>query len=220
MMTAFAPMPTQRCIAREGYPFLFISAAFAITAFVLGWVVPGIAITLLFVFIVYFFRNPERVIPQDSGLILAPADGRIIRIETVPDAPHLGGPATKVSIFMSVFNVHINRMPMRATIEKVLYRPGKFFVASLDKACKHNEQNTLVLKDEGGRRMAMTQIAGLVARRIVCYMRPGDSRNAGDRFGLIRFGSRVDLYLPQPHSVDIAVGDRVKGGSSVIGRWT
>ena len=218
MESAYAPKPTQRFIAREGYPFILICVAacalcsffsFALAAL---WVGVGL-------FIAFFFRNPKRVTPDDEDLIISPADGRIVAVQPLDDAPHVGGPAIKVSIFMSVFNVHMNRMPIGGTVRDVLYKPGKFLVASLDKASENNEQNILVLERPSGHKLAMVQIAGLIARRIVCYVKPGDDLGVGERFGLIRFGSRVDLYLPAPNSINVEVGDRVKAGTTVIGRW-
>lgn len=219
MESAYAPKPTQRFIAREGYPFILICVAacalcsffsFALAAL---WVVVGL-------FVAFFFRNPERIAPTEEDFIISPADGRIVAVQPLEDAPHVGGPATKVSIFMSVLNVHMNRMPIRGTVRDVIYKPGKFLVASLDKASEHNEQNVLVIERPSGHKLALVQIAGLIARRIVCYVKPGDDLSAGERFGLIRFGSRVDMYLPVPSSIEVKVGDRVRAGTTVIGRWT
>jgi len=218
MESAYAPKPTQRFIAREGYPFILICVAacalcsFFSYALAALWAGAGL-------FVAFFFRNPKRTPPEDSDIIVSPADGRICAIEEFKDSPHVGGPAMKVSIFMSVFNVHMNRMPLAAKVSSIIYKPGKFLVASLDKASEHNEQNILVLERPSGGKLAMVQIAGLIARRIVCYVKPGDDLSIGERFGLIRFGSRVDLYLPKPNTIDVKVGDRVRAGRTVIGRW-
>jgi phosphatidylserine decarboxylase len=218
MESAYAPKPTQRFIAREGYPFILICvAACALCSFfsyplAALWVGAGL-------FVAFFFRNPKRVAPSNEDLIISPADGRIVAVQPLADAPYVGGPAIKVSIFMSVLNVHMNRMPVGGTVREVVYKPGKFLVASLDKASEHNEQNILVLERPCGRKLAMVQIAGLVARRIICYVKPGDTLIAGTRLGLIRFGSRVDLYLPTPNTIDVKLGDRVKAGTTIIGRW-
>ncbi len=219
--SAFAPSPTQYLIAREGFPFIFMCLAPAVLCALMGWLIPCLALCALAGCVAYFFRNPTRVAPDDPQAIISPADGRIIAVHQMQTAPFIEAPGTKVSIFMSVLNVHINRMPMTARIRDVIYRPGTFMVASLDKASEHNERNAFVLEGEGGRTLAMVQIAGLVARRIVCYLRPGDTRPVGARVGLIRFGSRVDLYLPQSHAhtIDVHVGDRVRAGESIIGRW-
>jgi phosphatidylserine decarboxylase len=219
--SAFAPSPTQHIIAREGFLFIFLCLVPALLFALLGWLIPFLVMCALAGFVAYFFRNPTRVAPDDPQAVISPADGRIIVVQEMQTAPFIEGPGTKVSIFMSVLNVHINRMPMTARIRDVIYRPGKFMVASLDKASEHNERNVFILEGERGRTLAMAQIAGLIARRIVCYLRPGDTRPVGARVGLIRFGSRVDLYLPQSHAhtIDVHVGDRVKAGESIIGRW-
>lgn len=219
MESAYAPKPTQRLIAREGYPFILVCvgacALCSFFSYVLAaiWVAAGL-------FVAFFFRNPERVPPKDADAIVSPADGRICAIEELDDSPHIGGPAVKVSIFMSVLNVHMNRMPIAAGISDVIYKPGKFLVASLDKASEHNERNILVLERHSGGKLAMVQIAGLIARRIVCYVKPGDHLDAGDCFGLIRFGSRVDLFLPKPNTIEVKMGDRVRAGKTVVGRWS
>ena len=219
MESAYAPKPTQRFIAREGYTFILICVAacalcsFFSYALAALWIGAGL-------FVAFFFRNPEREAPAGDDLIIAPADGRILAVEDIEDAPHIQGPVTKVSIFMSVLNVHMNRMPITGKVSDVIYKPGKFLVASFDKASKDNEQNILVLERQCGSKLAMVQIAGLIARRIICYVKPGDNLDAGERFGLIRFGSRVDLYLPKPNSIDINVGDRVKAGRTIVGRWS
>jgi phosphatidylserine decarboxylase len=220
MISAYRPEPIQRVVAREGYPFILFLIVMGAIFGIMGWAIATFCCFALAAFVMFFFRNPERPIPQSKDLILAPADGRIVAVEKVEKAPNGEGQATKVSIFMSVLNVHINRMPITAKIKDVKYYSGKFLVASLDKASDHNERNELHLEDEEGRCLTMTQIAGLVARRIVCYVKPGDMRSAGDRFGLIRFGSRVDIYLKDPHSIEVSVGEKVKGGSSILGRWT
>ncbi len=220
MIDAYTPMPPQRLITREGYPFMIICAVPAALFAAWGWYAASAAFLGLFVFVCFFFRNPERAIPANPACILAPADGRVISVCPLKRAPYLDGPATKVSIFMSVLDVHVNRLPVSALVRRVDYQPGAFFIASRDKASEHNERNALVLEDGQGRLLAMVQIAGLVARRIVCYMRSGDRGGAGDRVGMIRFGSRVDLYVPPPHSIEVKPGDRVKAGKDVIGRWT
>jgi phosphatidylserine decarboxylase len=211
-------MPRQGCIASEGYPFIAIAAAIAVGLGILSlWILAGIA-AFLCAFIVYFFRNPKRTPPPGDGLVIAPADGRVIRVIPGEPAPETGHPSIKVSIFMSVFNVHVNRFPFGARVTKSVYHPGSFFVASLDKACEKNERSVLVLADDQGREVVLVQIAGLIARRIVCYVREGDRRAAGELFGLIRFGSRVDLYLPPEAEVLVKVGDRVRAGETIIGR--
>ena len=210
-------------IAKEGYPFILIF--FLITLILLllpqtrlGW---GFWISVVITgFIVLFFRDPERVIPPGENVIVSPADGKIILIQEVK-YPALGDETYRqVSIFMSVFNVHVNRAPLAGTVENVMYHPGKFFVASLNKASLLNEQNSIILtRTMNGKpvRILVKQIAGLIARRIVCYAKPGVNYAKGERFGLIRFGSRVDLFLPQQTTLAVKLNDHVKGGATIIG---
>ena len=171
------------------------------------------------VFVLNFFRDPEREIPADEDSIVSPADGRVIKVERVSDTRFTGADATMICIFMNVFNVHVNRVPASGRVTKIMYNPGKFFNASYDKAALENEQNCLVVETKNGKRLAYNQIAGLIARRIVCRVSTGDNLNRGARFGMIRFGSRVDVYLPVECTVSVNVGDKVMAGSSVIARW-
>ena len=204
-------------ITPEGYPFI---GAFALASLVLFWIwTPlGWIGTLLTVWCVLFFRDPPRVTPVREGLVVAPADGRISRITTVllPHELGLGAtPMLRISIFMSVFDCHINRSPVAGRVEKILYQPGKFFNADLDKASADNERNSLVIAVAGAR-IAVVQIAGLVARRIVCFVREGQPVGAGERFGMIRFGSRLDVYLPDGTPPLVAVGQSAIGGETVL----
>ncbi len=204
-------------ITPEGYPFI---GAFAIASLVLFWLwTPlGWIGTLLTVWCILFFRDPPRVTPVRDGLVVAPADGRISQITTAPPPHELGLGATpmlRISIFMSVFDCHINRSPVTGRVEKVLYQPGKFFNADLDKASADNERNSLVIATTGGR-VAVVQIAGLVARRIVCFVREGQPLGAGERFGMIRFGSRLDVYLPEGTPPLVAVGQTAIGGETPL----
>ncbi|MFH0798957.1 MAG: phosphatidylserine decarboxylase family protein [Pseudomonadota bacterium] len=218
-ITAYRPSPRQSYIAREGYPFIAIAIAAVLLLRATGCFAAWIFMLGVAGFVAFFFRNPERVPPDEAGLVIAPADGRILSVTEGVVAPCTGRESTKVSIFMSVLNVHINRFPVAAKVKRVAYSAGRFLVASLDKASEANERNALVLEDESGRELVMVQIAGLVARRIVCYVREGDFRARGERFGLIRFGSRVDIYLPPGAKIGVRPGDRVKSGESVIGRF-
>ncbi len=211
-------MPSQTIIAQEGFPFIAIALAGAILLWLTGLHLGAAMMIAVAAFIAFFFRNPERTPPDGQGLVIAPADGRVLSVERDISAPHTGKPSTKVSIFMSVMNVHINRFPIAGRVKDAIYNTGKFFVASLDKASEHNERHALVLDDGMGRELVMVQIAGLVARRIVCYVKPGDTLSRGDRFGLIRFGSRVDLYLPPETEISVSPGERTRAGESVIGR--
>jgi len=201
-----------------GWPFIAIFAAVTlILAFVaepLGWI--GVVLTL---WCVYFFRDPDRITPVREGLVIAPADGRVSLIdEAIPPAElEMGDEALpRVCIFMNVFNVHVNRAPMDGTITKLAYRPGQFLSADLDKASELNERQSLLMKSTDGHDIAFVQIAGLVARRIVCQVNEGTALKAGERFGLIRFGSRVDVYLPKGTAPMVAVGQLTTAGESVI----
>jgi phosphatidylserine decarboxylase len=199
-------------IAREGWPFVGIALAFFIIAVAITNI-PFLVITgLLALFVAWFFRNPERAIPEGVGLVTSPADGKIINIDN-------SNGQTKISIFMSVFNVHVNRIPTDGTIQKIDYNKGKFLVASKDKASLENEQNAVTMEDSRGRTIKFVQIAGLVARRIVCHIGAGDKVRRGERFGMIRFGSRMDVYLPGGFSCAVKVGDKVAGGSSILGNF-
>ncbi len=216
---AYRRMPRQLPIAVEGFPFIVAVLLASIAAWMMS--LPSIAAAMagLAAFIAFFFRNPKRNVPDAEGVVVAPADGRVIKVEKGTLAPHTGAPCTKVSIFMSVFNVHVNRFPTTATVRRAIYHAGKFFVASLDKASEHNEQNALVLEDAAGRELVMVQIAGIIARRIVCYAREGDCFSTGERFGLIRFGSRLDIYLPPEARIEVAPGEKTRAGETVLGRF-
>lgn len=205
-------------IHREGYPFI---GAFALASLVLFWVwTPlgwiGAALTA---WCAYFFRDPVRVTPVREGMVIAPADGRISRIVNAAPPAELGlgsTPLARVSIFMSVFDCHVNRSPVTGRIERIAYHEGKFFNADLDKASEHNERNALVLVTASGARVGVVQIAGLVARRIVSFVRPGQSLGAGERFGMIRFGSRLDVYLPEGIRPLVAEGQTAIAGETVL----
>jgi phosphatidylserine decarboxylase len=202
-------------IARQGFPFIALAlvlvALFLWLAMPIGW---GIA-ALLTIFVVSFFRDPERTSPPGET-ILAPADGRVLLIEEEASGQS-SGKVVKISIFMSVFNCHVNRLPVSGRIENIHYRPGKFYAADKARASSENEQNTLFLHTDQGQEIRVVQVAGLIARRIVCWVRAGDTVKRGERFGLIRFGSRVDLYLPLSTHLRIKRGDKVKAGLTVIG---
>lgn len=213
------PSQTAFPVARAGYPFIFASA-FATAVFALLGV-GSLAVLGLFVTgsICCFFRDPDRLVPTGDGVIVSPADGKVIKVEPVDQTPYFDGACTRISVFMSVFNVHVNRVPHEGTIRKVTYYPGKFFSANLDKASKENEHNALLLESPAGKPVGFVQIAGLVARRIICAVQPGDVLKRGQRFGMICFGSRLDIYLPPETTVQVAVGDKVQAGSSILGKW-
>ena len=206
----------------EGYRFVGIFAAVTVVLFLiwapLGWI--GVVLTI---WCYYFFRDPKRSVPLGDSLVLSPADGVVSLIEPAVPPAELGmGPdaLTRVSVFMSVFNCHVNRIPAAGQITAIAYRPGKFVSASLDKASADNERNSLAIDLPDGRKLAVVQIAGLIARRIVCFTKPGQSLRAGDRFGLIRFGSRLDVYLPPGVEPLVALGQTMIGGESIIADLT
>lgn len=201
-------------IAREGWPFLAISIILAIAATVwcAVWSIPLWVVTL---FVLQFFRDPPREIPQDAGAVLSPADGRIVAVERVNDS-YVQREAIKVSVFMNVFNVHSNRSPVDGTVQQVWYFPGKFVNADLDKASTENERNAVWLKTAAGQDVTSVQVAGLIARRILCYVKAGDHLARGQRYGFIRFGSRVDVYLPLDAVVKVSIGDRVAATTTIL----
>jgi phosphatidylserine decarboxylase len=210
--------------AREGYPFIAFSAGATLLLGLSAWklcsvilAIPAAVALLLTIFILYFFRNPERTPPADERAVVAPADGVVIVAEHVQETP-LNGEALKISIFMSVFNVHVNRVPFSGRVVDIFYHRGKFFDARHGRASFENERNGIVLETADGVRMAFVQIAGLIARRIVCYPRVGDMLVRGERYGLIRFGSRVDVYLPVDTEPLVRVGDRTVAGETVLGQ--
>jgi phosphatidylserine decarboxylase len=204
--------------APEGRPFVLLALGGIIPAVVVGgwvWALLPAALTL---FVLYFFRDPQRVPPTGEGLIISPADGRVIEIRQVDDAAFPDGQAQRVSIFLSIFNVHVNRVPSPAEVASVRYSSGKFRAAFHGKASEDNERNRLDLATPFGP-LAVTQIAGAIARRIVCDLAPGDRVQTGDRLGLIRFGSRVDLFLPLTAQVRIRKGDRVQSACTVMAQF-
>jgi phosphatidylserine decarboxylase len=201
-------------IAREGWPFLAISLILALgaTVWCAAWSIP---LWIIFVFVLQFFRDPGREIPQEVGAVLSPCDGRVIKVERTQD-PYGQRDAILVSVFMNVFNVHSNRSPMDGTIQKVQYFAGKFVNADLDKASTENERNAIVLKSAEGQTVTFVQVAGLIARRILCYVKEGDKLTRGQRYGFIRFGSRVDVYLPLTASVKVSIGDKVSATTTIL----
>lgn len=203
---------------REGIRFVAIFAVVTLGLFllsdILGWI--GVGLT---VWCYYFFRDPERVPPARPGVIVSPADGIVSLIEPAVPPAELGMPdvaLTRISVFMNVFNCHVNRSPVAGEVVSIAYRPGKFFNASLDKASADNERNSLCIRMEDGRDLAVVQIAGLVARRIVCFVKTGDKLQTGERFGLIRFGSRLDVYLPEGVTPQVSIGQTMVAGETVL----
>ena len=202
-------------IAREGWPYIALAFAVAlIVAFLGGWW--SIPFWLIALFVLQFFRDPPRDAPEGERLVLAPADGRVISIETVRD-PYAGNRAAmRISVFMNVFNVHSNRSPVDGRVERVDYSPGKFVNADLDKASEHNERNALLIRVDDGALVGCVQVAGLIARRILCYVKAGDVLQRGQRFGFIRFGSRVDVYLPPASRLFVGVGEKVHATATAL----
>jgi phosphatidylserine decarboxylase len=202
-------------IAREGWPFLALAVAVAAgVTWIAGWWSAPFWLAALFV--LQFFRDPPRAVPQGDGLVLCPADGRVIVVGEVPDPYRGGARSLKISVFMNVFNVHSNRSPVDCVVKDVAYAKGLFVNASFDKASSDNERNALVLSMDSGTEVSCVQVAGLIARRILCYVKAGDRLARGQRYGFIRFGSRVDVYLPPTARPRVAIGDRVKATSTVL----
>jgi len=203
--------------AKEGFPFIGVAAGVTLLIGWLGWTVAAIGAALLTLFVSWFFRNPARVVPQGPGLIVAPGDGKVIAIEEEFEPRYLKERSLRITIFLNVFDVHINRIPCEGIVEDVQYQPGLFLVASKPEATIKNEQNALMIKAKQGAKVLCVQVAGLIARRIVCWVAPKDRAVCGERFGLIRFGSRMDTFLPIGTAIRVAVGDRVKGGETILG---
>ena len=206
-------------IHREGHRFIAIFAVVTLLLFLVGFSILGWLGVIATIWCTFFFRDPDRVTPVREGLIISPADGLVQMIAEVAPPPELEmgqGPRLRISIFMNVFDVHVNRIPIDGEITKLVYIPGKFFNAELDKASEHNERQAVRLKTRGGRDIAFVQIAGLIARRIVCYLEEHQPVLAGERFGMIRFGSRVDVYLDQGTAPLVVVGQRAVAGETVL----
>jgi phosphatidylserine decarboxylase len=206
-------------IAKEGYPLIFTALILTLLAFLAGWTALGIILGLIGIAIAGFFRDPERQAPLGEGLVVSPADGKVVNIAGVEGDPPFLGSATRVSIFLSPLDVHINRTPVEGTIAKITYQRGKFLAAYKEEASQRNEQNALSIVDSKGRTLGVVQIAGVMARRIICRAKPGDQLARGERFGLIMFGSRTDTYLPEGCQVTVTEGQRVKGGETVLARF-
>lgn len=208
--------------AREGYPFIALGALLAIAAVafaasrgsVLSWLA-ALLFVILAVWVAYFFRDPERTGERGDSLVVSPADGRIVMITEVDEPAFLKGRALRVSVFMNVFNVHVNRYPVGGTVRYVQYNAGRFFNAAADKASLENEQSSVGI-ESGRAQVLVRQIAGLVARRIVTYSKVGDAVTQGDRMGLIRFGSRMDVFVPVGSTVKVAIGQNVEAGVTVL----
>ena len=203
-------------IASDGWRFIIPLALLTVAAFFMSWILGGIVL-LITAFVTYFFRDPERDLPAGDDIAVSPADGKVIFIDEVDNPNFPGGRAKKVGIFLSVFNVHINRVPLKGEVTDVRYSPGKFHNALFDKSSEENEHNVIALRTGWGY-MEVKQIAGAIARRIVCHCEKGDKFERGQRYGLIRFGSRTEVCLPLETEIWVNLGDRVRGGATPIGR--
>ena len=205
-------------VAREGLPFILTGVVISLILASFGFFIAAILMGIISLFIIYFFRDPERKNDASTDALLAPADGKIVNIRHISNSNNpLNEPAIKVSIFMSIFNVHVNRIPADGRVSEIVYSPGKFLSANLDKASDQNENNKITLETIKGQRIVFVQIAGLIARRIVCWIKKQDSVTGGQRFGIIRFGSRLDLYMPINSRIIIHPKDKVSAGETIIG---
>ena len=204
--------------AREGIPYILMAGFVTLVFAVQGWTVltlPALAATLL---IGHFFRDPDRISDAGDAEVVSPADGRIIAIDRAEPPLPTGGPCLRISIFMSVFDVHVNRVPVPGIVQEVRYRKGTFVAANLPRASHENERNCVRILADSGHQVVMTQVAGLIARRIVCWPRAGDRVDQGERFGMIRFGSRMDVFVPVQSEVLVAMGQHVYGGETILCR--
>lgn len=210
-------MSHKSIIIPEGFPFIMAGCAMTFSLYSTDYVKLAAFSLCVTFFIIWFFRNPERIIPADEAAIVSPADGKVIIIQEAQRKDLTPGSFLKISIFMNVFNVHVNRIPCSGTVKLIRYNKGKFLSANLDKASELNEQNALVITTDTGREIIAVQIAGLIARRIVCWINEGMRVNKGERFGLIRFGSRLDVYLPPETIIKVKIGDTVRSGETILG---
>lgn len=204
-------------VAKEGYPFIGFAAFCTIVIAILGFPIATAFLLVATTFIICFFRDPERFVPSREDALVSPADGKVILVEKVMDNQFTGGEVHKISIFMNVFNVHVNRLPFSGKVDKVLYKTGKFYSADSERGGLENEQCATIIKTHQGKVLVFVQIAGLIARRIICWLEPGDDVDKGKRFGLIRFGSRVDLYLPIETDISVKTGEKVRAGETILG---
>ena len=203
-------------LAQEGYPFIAFAAFLTLITAILGYEILAWPSLLLTTFVIAFFRDPERMTAASPDKLISPADGKIIIIEEVSDDTYLQEKVIKVSIFMNVFNVHVNRIPFDGIVQKIQYKPGKFYSADSEKGALLNERCGVIMETKNGTRLVFVQVAGLIARRIVNWLEPADSVQRGTRFGLIRFGSRVDLYLPLESTINVKIGQKVRAGETAI----
>lgn len=199
-------------VAREGWPLILVPVVAAVIVLALGWTWAAVALGVIALAVAAFFRDPERSVPRDSSLVVSPADGKVTHVQTLDDG------TLRISIFLSVFDVHLNRAPVAGEVSRVRYRPGKLLPANFEKSSQDNEQNEVWIEGSRGP-VRVVQIAGIIARRIVCRVRPGEAVALGQRFGMIRFGSRTDVYLPPGAEAAVQVGSRCRAGETVVARW-
>jgi len=211
------PGPYAFPVAKAGLPLIFAFAFITLVFALLELTVPAIVVLIATLAICCFFRDPDRVVPNEQGGVVSPADGKVIFINTVENSDFYPGRCMKISIFMSVLNVHVNRVPYDGVVKKISYYPGKFFSANLDKASRENEHNAVQIETPSGQTICFVQIAGLIARRIKCRLCEGDTVTRGRRYGLICFGSRLDVYLPADVRLNVSVGCKVQSGHSILG---
>lgn len=204
-------------IAVEGYPFIFFSAFATLVFGLLEQAIAAAGGIIITGFVTWFFRDPERIGPADPSAVVAPADGKIILIEKIFDDRFTNKDVHKVSIFMNIFNVHVNRIPYSGTVEMITLKPGKFYSADTDRGALHNEYCAMTVNTEFGKKYSVVQVAGLIARRIICWAEKKDKLRTGERYGLIRFGSRVDIYLPLEVVINVSKGQRVRAGETPLG---
>ncbi len=208
--------PKKIPVSGEGVPFIGFSAFTTLVFALIGWMVPAVIALAVTAFVLYFFRDPGRVVPHAPGLVVSPADGRVIEVADSAEGSLQGDSVKRISIFMNIFNVHVNRAPLAGEVVDRVYRPGTFFPADKKKALLRNEQNALLIKGDDGFQVTVVQVAGIIARRIVCWAEVGDKLKRGERFGLIRFGSRLDVYVPPHVTIVVKKGERVWAGQSVL----
>lgn len=207
-------------IAAPGYPLILAFVCLFCLGWLMGWGWLALLGGAVAAFLAYFYRDPDRPLPEEDGVVVSPVDGKLVILDEVQEDQFLHRPAKRLGIFMNVFDAHVNRAPVKGTVAAIEYRPGKFKAAFRPEAGWGNEQQTLVLESDQGPRVLVIQIAGLLARRIIPFVREGQRVDRGERVGMICFGSRVDLYLPEDCQILVKVGDRLKAGSSIVGRWT
>lgn len=203
-------------VAKEGYPFIAFCAFLTLVLAAINFIGGAIFSLLLTTFVLVFFRDPERFVPFEKNVVVSPADGKVILVDEGEDQRFTNRKGKRICIFMNIFNVHVNRMPISGKVENIIYKPGKFYNADSTKAELENEYCASIIETENEKKIAVVQIAGLIARRIICWLEPGDSITTGQRFGLIRFGSRVDIYLPEDTKITVIKGDKVRAGESIL----